>query len=44
MAGVPVAFDWGYFPETVPCFPAELTEAGAEAVARDPLHLLELLR
>jgi phosphopentomutase len=27
MAGVPVAFDWGYFPETVPCFPAELTEA-----------------
>jgi phosphopentomutase len=27
MAGVPVTFDWGYFPETVPCFPAELTEA-----------------
>lgn len=30
--------DWGYHT------PAELTEAGAEAVARDPLHLLELLR
>lgn len=27
MAGVPVEFDWGYFPETVPCFPAALTEA-----------------
>ncbi len=27
MAGVPVEFDWGYFPETVPCFPAELTDA-----------------
>lgn len=24
IAGVPVAFDWGYFPETVPCFPADL--------------------
>jgi phosphoglycolate phosphatase len=30
--------DWGYHT------PAELTEAGAETVARDPLHLLELLR
>jgi phosphoglycolate phosphatase len=30
--------DWGYHT------PAELTDAGAEAVARDPLHLLELLR
>lgn len=29
--------DWGYHT------PAELTEAGAEAVARDPRHLLELL-
>ncbi|MBA5776251.1 phosphopentomutase [Stappia sp. F7233] len=27
IAGVPVAFDWGYFPDTEPCFPAELTEA-----------------
>ena len=23
MAGCPVPFDWGYFQETVPCFPAE---------------------
>lgn len=27
MAGVPVMFDWGYFPETIPCFPASLTDA-----------------
>jgi phosphopentomutase len=27
IAGVPVTFDWGYFPETVPTFPAELTDA-----------------
>lgn len=27
IAGVPVAFDWGYFPDEEPCFPAELTEA-----------------
>ena len=25
IAGLPVAFDWGYFPETEPSFPAELT-------------------
>lgn len=24
MAGVPVTFDWGYFPRTVPCFPDDL--------------------
>ncbi|KQT53855.1 MULTISPECIES: phosphopentomutase [unclassified Aureimonas] len=24
IAGVPVLFDWGYFPQTVPAFPAEL--------------------
>jgi phosphopentomutase len=24
IAGVPVPFDWGYFPTTVPCFPASL--------------------
>ena len=23
MAGVPVLFDWGYFPQTVPCFDDE---------------------
>ncbi|MBV9462330.1 MAG: phosphopentomutase, partial [Bradyrhizobium sp.] len=24
IAGVPVTFDWGYFPKTTPCFPEEL--------------------
>jgi phosphopentomutase len=33
IAGVPVPFEWGYFPQTVPCFPRDLiagivTEAG----------------
>ncbi|MEM7464106.1 MAG: phosphopentomutase [Pseudomonadota bacterium] len=27
IAGVPVLFDWGYFPDTVPTFPPELTDA-----------------
>jgi phosphopentomutase len=27
LAGVPVPFDWGYFPRTVPCFPDALVEA-----------------
>ena len=27
IAGVPVPFEWGYFPQTVPTFPAALTEA-----------------
>jgi len=27
MAGVPVTFDWGYFPDTVPTFPQALTDA-----------------
>ncbi len=27
MAGVPVLFDWGYFPQTVPTFPATFTDA-----------------
>ncbi len=27
IAGVPVTFDWGYFPQTVPCFPPGLTDA-----------------
>jgi phosphopentomutase len=26
MAGVPVDFDWGYFPDTIPCFPQDLTD------------------
>ena len=31
MAGVPVTFDWGYFPERAPCFPEALTSALIEA-------------
>ncbi len=27
IAGLPVPFDWGYFPETIPCFPPDLTDA-----------------
>ncbi len=27
IASLPVPFDWGYFPQTVPAFPVELTEA-----------------
>jgi len=27
IAGVPVPFDWGYFPKTVPAFPADFTQA-----------------
>ena len=27
IAGVPVRFDWGYFPETIPCFPENFTNA-----------------
>lgn len=27
IAGLPVLFDWGYFPDTDPCFPVELTDA-----------------
>ncbi|MFD2261953.1 phosphopentomutase [Lacibacterium aquatile] len=27
LAGVPVEFEWGYFPKSVPSFPAELTNA-----------------
>lgn len=27
LMGVPVRFDWGYFPATRPCFPADLIEA-----------------
>ncbi|MBN2753127.1 MAG: phosphopentomutase [Rhodospirillaceae bacterium] len=27
MMGVPVRFDWGYFPETIPCFPDVLIAA-----------------
>jgi phosphopentomutase len=27
LAGVPVPFDWGYFPRSMPCFPDSLVEA-----------------
>jgi phosphopentomutase len=27
LAGVPIEFDWGYFPKTVPSFPKDLTDA-----------------
>ncbi len=27
MMGLPVEYDWGYFPDTQPCFPWELTDA-----------------
>jgi len=27
LAGVPVTFEWGYFPRTQPCFPPELIDA-----------------
>jgi phosphopentomutase len=30
LAGVPVLFDWGYFPTTEPCFPADLITALCE--------------
>lgn len=30
LAGVPVDFDWGYFPRTSPCFPPELVKALCE--------------
>lgn len=37
IAGLPVPFDWGYFPETEPCFPNELinqivTKAGLSGI------------
>lgn len=34
ICGVPVTFDWGYFPHTIPCFPKALTDA---LVARSAL-------
>src|SRR5947209_1019215 len=33
LAGVPVPFDWGYFPRTVPCFPRELLTRLCERAA-----------
>jgi phosphopentomutase len=33
IAGVPVRFDWGYFPKTEPCFPSQLIEQLQERAA-----------
>lgn len=33
ICGSPVDFDWGYFPRTIPCVPADLTAALLEACA-----------
>ncbi|XIA62212.1 phosphopentomutase [Bradyrhizobium sp. TZ2] len=33
IAGVPVWFDWGYFPKTEPCFPQELIDGLVEQAA-----------
>ncbi len=30
IAGVPVLFDWGYFPQQVPCFPQSFIDAAVE--------------
>ncbi len=35
IAGVPVPFDWTYFPKTEPAFPAELTDAICKAAGVD---------
>ncbi|MCB1341737.1 MAG: phosphopentomutase [Pseudooceanicola sp.] len=35
LAGVPVPWDWTYFPDTVPAFPDDLTRAAAEAAGTD---------
>jgi phosphopentomutase len=35
IAGVPVRFDWGYFPETIPTFPDELIEKISEKTGLD---------
>ncbi len=35
IAGVPVPFDWTYFPDTVPTFPDDLTRAIANAAGTD---------
>jgi hypothetical protein len=35
IAGVPVTFDWGYFPKTIPCFPQE-SDRCAHCAGRAP--------
>ena len=35
LAGVPVPWDWHYFPDTTPAFPAELSQAAAQAAGTE---------
>ncbi len=35
LAGVPVPWDWYYFPDTVPAFPEDLSQAAAQAAGTD---------
>ncbi|MEX0328443.1 MAG: phosphopentomutase [Ruegeria sp.] len=35
LAGVPVPWDWHYFPDTVPAFPADLGQAAADAAGSE---------
>ncbi|MBO9410177.1 MULTISPECIES: phosphopentomutase [unclassified Ruegeria] len=35
LAGLPVPWDWHYFPDTQPAFPADLSRAAAEAAGTD---------
>lgn len=43
IAGLPVPFEWGYFPRTQPCFPEQLVEALC-TLADVPWHTRELPR
>ncbi len=35
LAGLPVPWDWGYFPKTQPCFPADLVQAVCDIAGVD---------
>ncbi|WP_120636265.1 phosphopentomutase [Ruegeria sp. EL01] len=35
LAGVPVPWDWHYFPDTIPAFPSDLSQVAAEAAGTD---------
>ncbi|WP_298854439.1 phosphopentomutase [uncultured Ruegeria sp.] len=35
LAGLPVPWDWHYFPDTIPTFPADLSRAAAEAAGTE---------
>lgn len=37
IAGVPLPWDWGYFPDTIPAFPADLTAAICKAAGVDTI-------